>query len=312
MSDIRPPFEPRPGPDQAPLPDPRSGGSVPASVSPEHAEPVPGPPPWDPADRSADAEPRRVDDWGPAGPDSGRMVDPSVVIGPPWPRLVAAGEYTPPRLIRWPIVVGIVLFVGTTILRVVASSGTSSTTASGSPYVLMASDARFSATFPAKAQRSQQSLGAAANQLTEITYDAQLPDEEVAVAYFSLPESTPFDLDGAITGEAENMSGQVVSRSRAHLPGPTCRRRRHHHRGRHRSFEGRPVRHVGVHPHRSQRFLRHPRARLRGPTPNVLALVTQAVPTSANSGATRPAVFLLVEILRLASASIMYQPRSTS
>jgi hypothetical protein len=39
--------------------------------------------------------------------------DPAAASRPPWPRLVAAsGSYTPPRLIRWPIVVRIVLFAG--------------------------------------------------------------------------------------------------------------------------------------------------------------------------------------------------------
>src|SRR5262245_43871545 len=43
----------------------------------------------------------------------GAPPDPAAVTGPPWPRLVAAdGSYTPPRLARWPLVVGILLFAG--------------------------------------------------------------------------------------------------------------------------------------------------------------------------------------------------------
>src|SRR5215469_9434696 len=39
--------------------------------------------------------------------------DPSAASGPPWPRLVAVGgDYTPPRLLRWPVVLGIVLLAG--------------------------------------------------------------------------------------------------------------------------------------------------------------------------------------------------------
>jgi hypothetical protein len=32
--------------------------------------------------------------------------------GPPWPRLVATGPYAPPRLVKWPVVAGVVLFGG--------------------------------------------------------------------------------------------------------------------------------------------------------------------------------------------------------
>jgi hypothetical protein len=40
----------------------------------------------------------------------GAPPDPAAVTGPPWPRLIAAGGgYIPPRLLRWPLVVGIAL-----------------------------------------------------------------------------------------------------------------------------------------------------------------------------------------------------------
>src|SRR5215468_11257209 len=56
--------------------------------------------------------PAGVGTWTPPSPPAAPP-DPATVTGPPWPRLVAAGKgYTPPRLIRWPIVVGIVLFAG--------------------------------------------------------------------------------------------------------------------------------------------------------------------------------------------------------
>jgi hypothetical protein len=47
------------------------------------------------------------------------------VTGPPWPKLVATGEYTPPPLLRWPIAAGIVVFAAYVILLV---SGAFSTT----------------------------------------------------------------------------------------------------------------------------------------------------------------------------------------
>jgi hypothetical protein len=232
MSDKPPPSDPWPGPGQWPTPHPSRGWSEPGWTSPEQAESSSDPPPaasggdWvggggpvsaGPAGGSGAADPGAVDGREPpeAGTDS--PLDPSVAAGPPWPRLVVvAGEYTPPRLIRWPIAVGIVLFVGSILLRVVVSPGSSSTTvaSSGSPYMLVANDAAFSATFPAKPQRSQQSLGTAPNQLTYISYDAPVADEDVGVASFSLPESTPFELDGAITGQATSISGKVTSRSR--------------------------------------------------------------------------------------------------
>ncbi|MGH9057314.1 MAG: hypothetical protein ACRDYY_15865, partial [Acidimicrobiales bacterium] len=45
------------------------------------------------------------------GPYGGRFAppDPAAVSGPPWPTLVATPSYARPRLIRWPIVVGLVI-----------------------------------------------------------------------------------------------------------------------------------------------------------------------------------------------------------
>src|SRR5215471_17618843 len=62
-----------------------------------------------PAGVGGNMTPAGVDGGAPPAPSS-TVLDPAAVTGPPWPRLVApAGGYTPPRLIRWPIVVGIVL-----------------------------------------------------------------------------------------------------------------------------------------------------------------------------------------------------------
>jgi hypothetical protein len=61
---------------------------------------------------------------GPSGPGFARP-DPAVVAGPPWPELIAVGPYTPPRMIRWPIVGGLALVVVYVILMLVVTSPTS-------------------------------------------------------------------------------------------------------------------------------------------------------------------------------------------
>lgn len=50
--------------------------------------------------------------------------DPAAVSGPPWPVLVAVGHYVPPRMIRWPIIVGF-LAIAAWIGIIVAVSGSS-------------------------------------------------------------------------------------------------------------------------------------------------------------------------------------------
>ena len=87
------------------------------------------------------------------GPDLARMLrippDPAAATGPPWPRLVAAGcGYTPPRLLRWPVVLGIVLLVGLVAAQVtLRSPATVSLPGPATPYHLTAADAHFTATF---------------------------------------------------------------------------------------------------------------------------------------------------------------------
>ena len=80
--------------------------------------------------------PYSEDRWAPPGPPASgpaqqweRPVfappDPAAVGGPPWPALVAVGHYTPPRMIRWPIVVGLVVLIGVIVpLVAVSGSGT--------------------------------------------------------------------------------------------------------------------------------------------------------------------------------------------
>lgn len=50
--------------------------------------------------------------------------DPAAVSGPPWPVLVAVGHHVPPRMLRWPIVAGLVLLIGI-VVPVLALSGSS-------------------------------------------------------------------------------------------------------------------------------------------------------------------------------------------
>jgi hypothetical protein len=184
--------------------------------------------------------PAGVDVWAPPSPP-GAALDPAAVTGPPWPRLVAAeGTYTPPRLIRWPIVVGVVLFAGwlaaTAALRVpsvsspgpvAASAGPAAASAgpaaasspgSSSPYVLISRDAHFRATFPGRPQRTARKLGP----ITMVVYAAGSTSHGVAVAYLQLPPSASFSLNGGINGMAASLpGGHVISRkSRTYLGKP--------------------------------------------------------------------------------------------
>lgn len=162
--------------------------------------------------------------WPPLGPPRAPL-DPAAVTGPPWPRLVAAdGTYTPPRLIRWPIVVGIVLFAGWLAAAVVlraapvslpsptVASPPSQATSAPSPaaaYVLTAGDAHFTATFPARPQRTTKNLGT----ITVIAYLAQFPSHAVGVTYLALPASASFSLNRGIDGIAATLpAGKVISR----------------------------------------------------------------------------------------------------
>jgi hypothetical protein len=166
---------------------------------------------WDAAGGSARAPPAAL----------GAPPDLAAVTGPPWPRLVAApGTYTPPRLIRWPIVVGIVLLAGWTVAVAVAVAGRAATApvspaAASSPhpagagYVLTADDAHFTATFPGKPQRTTQAAGP----ITVIVYMMQTGSHAVAVTYLPLSASAPVSLNGGINGAAASLpAGRVVSR----------------------------------------------------------------------------------------------------
>ena len=206
------PPEPVPAGNDGPAQEPETAGppqpSLPVDSVPE--APSAG------AGQSADiADPARTvgatapTDQGAGAPLSppGAPLDPAAITGPPWPRLVAAdGAYTPPRLARWPIVVGILLFAGWIAALVAVPAAVSS---SSSGYVLTARDAHFTATFPARPHRAARTAGTA----TIIAYTATLPDHAVGVTAIALPASAPFSLDGGINGFAASLPGaKIVSR----------------------------------------------------------------------------------------------------
>jgi hypothetical protein len=227
------PPEPQWAHDDLPAHGPETGGVPgplqPVAPSPRAALPGAGQATWPgpaadatPAGVGSGMAPAGVGTWPPPSPP-GTPPDPAEVTGPPWPRLVAASTaYTPPKLIRWPIVVGIVLFAGW-IATVVAlrtapisppssAAGSTPSSAAGSaptpaaPYVLTARGAHFTATFPGKPHRIEKNLGT----ISVIAYTATLSDHVVGVTYFRLPASASFSLDRAITGMASSMSGATV------------------------------------------------------------------------------------------------------
>jgi len=207
---------PEPSPPTVPAP-----GAPPAGA---------GPPPAGAEAPPADAEAPPAGAWAPAEvldpareegatapTDQGAEVppgapgappDPAAITGPPWPRLVAADDsYTPPRLARWPIVVGILLFAGWVAALAI---GPAVASAPSSGYALVASDAHFTATFPARPQRAARAAGTA----TVIAYTTALPSHAVGVTYVALPPSASFSLNAGIDGAAQSLPGaKIVSRN---------------------------------------------------------------------------------------------------
>ena len=145
--------------------------------------------------------------WAQPGPPD-TPLDPSAVTGPPWPRLVAAtGAYTPPRLARWPIIVGVLLLAGWIAAVVTLRVGVSSPS---SGYMVTASDARFTATFPARPQHAARTVGTS----PVIAYVTTRSSDAVGVTYIGVPASASFNLDDAVNGEVSTLPGAtVVSRN---------------------------------------------------------------------------------------------------
>jgi hypothetical protein len=136
--------------------------------------------------------------------------DPAAATGPPWPRLIAPGvAHSPPRMARWPIVAGIVLVAGwiAATAGLHAASAPSPRPASG--YLLTASDAHFTATFPRKPLRIEKTAGTT----TVIVYLADLPGYAVEIIRAPVPASGSLSLDRAVNVAASALpGGGVVSR----------------------------------------------------------------------------------------------------
>ncbi len=163
---------------------------------------------WAPPGPAVDSAHPDLSRWPPPAPPA--PPGPSAATGPPWPRLVASpgSGYRPPRLIRWPIVVGAILFAAQVAQFVAGVVSTSSTTRTASPYVLTASDAGFTATFPGRPQRIEKTVASG----PVLLYISSLSDETVGVAYFAVTSPSGFSLDGAINGAATSLTnGKVVS-----------------------------------------------------------------------------------------------------
>jgi hypothetical protein len=139
----------------------------------------------------------------------GILSDPTPATGPPWRRLIAAGDaHTPPRMALWPIVAGIVLFAGwIAATGLHAVSAPSPRPASG--YLLTASDANFTATFPRKPLRIEKTAGTT----SVIVYLADFPDYAVEIIRAPVPAPGAFSLDRAVNVTASALpGGEVVSR----------------------------------------------------------------------------------------------------
>ena len=130
--------------------------------------------------------------------------------GPPWPNLIAPGDAPgPPRIARWLVVAGIVLVAGgiAATAGLHAVSAPSPSPASG--YLLTASDAHFTATFPSKPLRIEKTAGTT----TVIVYLADIPGYAVEIIRAPVPASGSFSLDRAVTVAASALpGGGVVSR----------------------------------------------------------------------------------------------------
>ena len=136
--------------------------------------------------------------------------DPAAATGPPWPSLIAPGDaHSPPRMVRWPIVAGIVLVTG----WIAATAGLHAVSvpppSPPSGYLLTARDARFTATFPRKPLRIEKTAGTT----TIIVYLADLPGHAVEIIRAPVPASGPFSLNRAVNVAASALpGGEVFSR----------------------------------------------------------------------------------------------------
>jgi hypothetical protein len=143
-------------------------------------------------------------------PPSPAGIPPATATGPPWRRLIAPGNaHTPLRRARWPIVAGIVLLAGSIAATAGLHAVSTPPPSPPSGYLLTASDARFTATFPRKPLRIEKTAGTT----TIIVYLADLPDHAVEIIRAPVPASGPFSLDRAVNVAASALpGGEVFSR----------------------------------------------------------------------------------------------------
>ena len=139
----------------------------------------------------------------------GILTDPAAA-GPSWRRLMAAGHaHAPPRMARWLIVAGIVLFAGCIAATVGLYAVSTPSPSPVSGYLLTATDAHFTATFPRKPLRIEKTSGTT----SVIVYIADLPDHVVEIVHAPVPASGSFSLDRAVNVAASALpGGGVVSR----------------------------------------------------------------------------------------------------
>jgi hypothetical protein len=136
--------------------------------------------------------------------------DPAVAAGPPWRRLAApCHAHTPPRMARWLIVAGIVLCAGWIAVTVAPHPVSRPPPRPASGYLLTASDAHFTATFPRKPLRIEKTTGTT----SVIVYLADLADHSVAIICAPVPARGSFSLNGAVNVAASAFpGGKVLSR----------------------------------------------------------------------------------------------------
>ncbi len=134
--------------------------------------------------------------------------DPTAAAGPPWRRLIAAGDaYAPPRMARWLIVAGMVLFAGWIAATVGLHAVSTPSPSPASGYLLTASDAHFTATFPRKPLRIEKTAGTT----TIVVYLADLPGHGVEIIRAPVPASGSFSLDRAVNVAASALPGGGVA-----------------------------------------------------------------------------------------------------
>jgi hypothetical protein len=136
--------------------------------------------------------------------------DPAATIDPPWRSLIVPCDaHTLLRMARWLIVAGIVLFAGWIAAAVGLHVASTPSPRPASGYLLTASDAHFTATFPRKPLRIEKTAGTT----SVIVYIADLPDHAVAIIRAPVPASGSFSLDRAVNVAASALpAGEVISR----------------------------------------------------------------------------------------------------